>query len=59
MGTAIVIVILVLAVVMILRHLINNKRKGISSCGGGCAGCPNAGRCGSGSGTLSKTSKKR
>ncbi|MBP5306088.1 MAG: FeoB-associated Cys-rich membrane protein [Lachnospiraceae bacterium] len=39
LGTIVVSLILILAVVLIIRSMINDKKQGKSSCGGNCAGC--------------------
>ena len=39
LGTIVVSLILVLAVVLIIRTMINDKKQGKSSCGGNCANC--------------------
>lgn len=44
-GTAIVVIILILIVGAIIRTLIQDKKKGKSSCGGHCAGCANSQYC--------------
>ena len=39
LGTIIVSLLLIIAVAAIVRKLINDKKHGISSCGGKCAHC--------------------
>ena len=39
LGTIVISIILIVMVVFIIRKLINDKRQGISSCGGNCAHC--------------------
>lgn len=36
---------LLAAVILILLHMRKNKRKGGSSCGSGCSGCPMSSAC--------------
>lgn len=45
LGTIIVCAALAAVVVLILGFMRKNKKKGKSSCGGGCAGCSMAGKC--------------
>ena len=45
MGTAIVIIVLVLVVGLIIWKMSHDKKQGISSCGCGCSACPNAEFC--------------
>ena len=45
MGTAIVIIVLVLVVGLIIWKMCRDKKQGISSCGCGCSACPNAEFC--------------
>ena len=45
MGTAIVGVVLVVAVAAIITSQIKNKKRGASSCGGGCAHCAMGATC--------------
>ena len=40
-----ILLVLGAAVFAIVFSMIRNKRKGQSSCGGGCAHCPMAGKC--------------
>ena len=44
-GTIIVSIFLIIVVSLIIRYLVNNKKKGKSLCGGGCSCCPMAGKC--------------
>ena len=44
-GNIIVMAVLALVIVLIVRNLIGNKKKGKSSCGCGCSNCPSAGMC--------------
>ena len=39
LGTIIISILLIIMVVFIVRKLINDKKRGISSCGGNCAHC--------------------
>ena len=39
LGTIIISILLIIMVVFIIRKLINDKKRGISSCGGNCAHC--------------------
>ncbi|MGN1399554.1 MAG: FeoB-associated Cys-rich membrane protein [Erysipelotrichaceae bacterium] len=48
LATIIICAILIVIVVSIIRNLINNKKKGISSCGCGCSNCPMSDCCHSG-----------
>ena len=50
-GTIVTLAVLIAAVVLIVRYMISNKRKGKSSCGGSCAHCAMHGSCGKGHGT--------
>ena len=45
LGTIIISIILVAIVGIILYNMINNKRKGKSSCGCNCSCCPSGGMC--------------
>lgn len=45
MATIIISAVLVLAVVAIIVSMVRGKRKGKSSCGGGCVGCAMSGAC--------------
>ncbi|MGN0688675.1 MAG: FeoB-associated Cys-rich membrane protein [Oscillospiraceae bacterium] len=44
-GTVVTAAILLTIVFLIIRKVISDKKKGVSSCGGGCAGCPNCAVC--------------
>ncbi len=44
-GSVMVSVVLLLIVVLIIRKLFNDKKRGISSCGCNCKGCALAGSC--------------
>lgn len=39
LGTIIVCAVLIIVLAAVIAHLIQNKKKGKSSCGCGCAGC--------------------
>ena len=43
--TIAILLVLAAAVVAIVFSLIRDRKKGCSSCGGGCAHCPMAGKC--------------
>lgn len=45
LATIVICVILVLMVAAILIRMVRNRKKGISSCGCGCANCPMSGAC--------------
>ena len=45
LGTAVVGLIVLAIVAACLYRLIADKKQGKSSCGAGCAGCPNAALC--------------
>ncbi len=45
MGTILVCLVLILIVGAIVFCMVRNKKKGKSSCGGGCQGCPMSGSC--------------
>ena len=45
MATIIISAFLVLVVAAILVSMVRGKKKGKSSCGGGCAGCAMSGAC--------------
>lgn len=45
MATIIISAVLVLVVAAILVSMVRGKKKGKSSCGGGCAGCAMSGAC--------------
>lgn len=45
MATIIVSALLILAVTAIIVSMVRNKKKGKSSCGCGCAGCPMGASC--------------
>lgn len=44
-STIIVSIILCLIILCIIKKMINDKKKGISSCGGNCGGCALKGSC--------------
>lgn len=44
-ATIIISILLVILVALIIRKLIRDKKKGLSSCGKGCNGCPNSAIC--------------
>lgn len=44
-GTILVSLIILAIVVAIVRGMVNDRKKGKSSCGCGCAGCPHACKC--------------
>ena len=44
-GTVLVCAVLVALVALIVTYMIRNKKKGKSSCGCGCTGCPMSGKC--------------
>lgn len=44
-GTIVVAIILIVAVLLIVRKLISDKKKGKSSCGCGCSNCSMSGEC--------------
>ncbi len=43
--TVAIVAVLAAAVLAIVLSLIRDRKKGCSSCGGGCAHCPMAGKC--------------
>lgn len=45
MPTFIISAVLVGIVVLVVRYLINNKKKGIGSCGHACGSCPHSAAC--------------
>lgn len=45
LGTIIVSLILIALVLLAIHILVSNRKKGRSSCGCGCEGCPSAGVC--------------
>ena len=45
LGTIIICAVLVAVVAAIIAYMIRNNKKGKSSCGCGCAGCPMSGSC--------------
>lgn len=45
LGTIIVSLVLIVIVIFAVIAIIKRRRKGISSCGGECAGCAFAGSC--------------
>lgn len=47
LGTILVCTVLILIVAAIVRSMIRNKKKGVSSCGCGCSNCAMEGLCGS------------
>ena len=47
-GTISVSLLLIAILSAIVAVMVRNKKKGVSSCGGGCSGCPFSGRCHSG-----------
>jgi len=49
-GTIAVSLLLILIVVVIIIKLINDKKRGVSACGGNCASCGMYGNCGTRSG---------
>lgn len=44
-GTIIVLLIVAAIVALIIVNLVKDKKKGKSSCGSGCKGCPMSGSC--------------
>lgn len=44
-ATILICVLLIAIAAAIIAGLIRNKKKGISSCGCGCANCPMSGKC--------------
>ena len=44
-GTLAVSLALLAAVILIVRSMIRDRRKGKSACGNACASCPMAGKC--------------
>ena len=44
-GTIIITLLLILLVTVIIRSMINDKKRGISSCGGNCAHCKACSAC--------------
>ncbi len=44
-GTIVIAAVLLAVIVLIIRYMIGNKKKGKSSCGSGCASCPMSGKC--------------
>ena len=45
LSTIIICTILFAVIALIIVSIIRNKKKGKSSCGGGCSGCPMSGSC--------------
>ena len=45
LGTIIICAVLAAVVAAIIAYMIKNNKKGKSSCGCGCAGCPMSGSC--------------
>ena len=45
LGTIVVLAALAVVVALIIRKLVSDRRKGQTSCGCGCSGCPNSGLC--------------
>lgn len=45
-GTIIVAAVLIAVLAVVVICIVRNKKNGVSSCGGGCSGCPFSGRCG-------------
>ncbi len=45
LATIVICAILIVIVALIIGYLIRNRKKGRSSCGTGCAGCPMGGSC--------------
>lgn len=45
LGSIAVLTVVVIFVAFLIYVLVKNKKKGGSSCGGGCAGCPMSGKC--------------
>ena len=45
LGTALVALLLALALLLVVLKMVRDKKKGVSSCGCGCAGCPMSGKC--------------
>lgn len=45
LGTVAVLAVLVGILVPIILRIVKNKKRGISSCGCGCADCPMSGKC--------------
>ncbi len=44
-ATILICFVLILIVAAIIFNMVRNKKKGKSSCGGGCQGCPMSGSC--------------
>lgn len=44
-ATIIICAVLIAVVASVIVYMISNNRKGKSSCGCGCAGCPMSGKC--------------
>ncbi len=45
LSTIIISAILLLLVIWIIVGMVKKKKRGISNCGSGCAGCPMSGNC--------------
>ncbi len=45
LANIIICMVLIAVVALIITGMFKNKRKGKSSCGSGCAGCPMSGSC--------------
>ena len=45
LATVIISIVLIVMVAAIIRKLYRDKKQGVSSCGGGCSGCPHASAC--------------
>lgn len=56
-GSIIVVLVLAAIVTAIIVNMIKDKKRGKSSCGGGCAGCAFSGSCHSAAENPSKKSK--
>lgn len=44
-ATILICLVLILIVTAIIVYLVREKKRGRSSCGGGCKGCPMSGSC--------------
>ncbi len=45
MGTVAILGIILICVILAIRKIISNKKKGINSCGENCASCPMSDTC--------------
>lgn len=45
LATIVICAVLICVVAIIITGIVKNKKKGKSSCGGGCSGCPMNGSC--------------